>query len=250
MSLRATQMCLYLLVTAWSIHVIVHAKQYTKHREQITRLHDRNGEISIHLARHIIDNIEQFDLLDSKFETMDNVISKDDKRKIRIHTTVAAIKEHLSPNALCPETLHSGELLRISSAVVDLSDRYAVSPALVLGIIQQESSFCRRAKSPVGAQGYMQLMPQTAKQVSNEIGIALNVWSSRDNIHLGIAYISQLLTMFNGDVDLAVKAYNAGPNHVLKVQAGVFKEYYRETADYAVKVQKFMKDYELFGVTW
>lgn len=232
------------------VHVGITTWIVSEQKTKIDKLEEELAQVSEGLGNHIIDTTLELDLLHSKYETLDNVISADDKRKIQINATVAAIKEHLQPRALCPATLHSGELLRIASAVVDLSNRYAVPAALTLGVIQQESSFCRKAVSPVGAQGYMQLMPETAKQVSNEIGIALNVWNSRDNIHLGIAYLSQLLTMFNGDIDLAVKAYNGGPQHVQKVQAGIYKEYYKETAEYAVKVQEFMKEFERFGITW
>lgn len=95
---------------------------------------------------------------------------------------------------------------------------FAPGDALVLAIIRQESGFDREAISPAGARGMMQLMPGTAKQVSQ----ALSVPYSRDklttdpgyNIRLGRAYLAEMLERFDGSPPLAMAAYNAGPHRV------------------------------------
>jgi len=93
-----------------------------------------------------------------------------------------------------------------------------IDPALVLGLIRQESSFDAAALSPAGARGLMQLMPATAQQVAHQINeptspIALTT-DPGHNMRLGTAYLREMLERFGGAVPLAVAAYNAGPNRV------------------------------------
>ena len=92
-------------------------------------------------------------------------------------------------------------------------DEYA---PLVHAIIKQESGFAQMAVSRVGALGYMQLMPATAKLVAKELGIKYDqVKLTRDiqyNIRLGSFYIKKLIDQFSGSEMLAIASYNAGPN--------------------------------------
>lgn len=103
-----------------------------------------------------------------------------------------------------------------------------VDPALIRAIIHAESAFNSQAKSRVGAQGLMQLMPATAK----ELGVT-NSLDAKQNIAGGTKYIAQLLQQFNGDIRLATAAYNAGPNAVKKYN-GVPP--YQETQVYVERV--------------
>jgi soluble lytic murein transglycosylase-like protein len=86
-----------------------------------------------------------------------------------------------------------------------------VDPALVKAIIANESGFDANATSKTGAQGLMQLEPQTA----SELGVA-NAYDPAQNIWGGTRYIKGLLERFHGDLRLAVAAYNAGPGAVEK----------------------------------
>jgi soluble lytic murein transglycosylase len=92
-------------------------------------------------------------------------------------------------------------------------DEYA---PLVHAIIKQESGFAQMAVSRVGALGYMQLMPATAKLVAKELGIKYDQAKlTRDiqyNIRLGSFYIKKLIDQFSGSEMLAIASYNAGPN--------------------------------------
>ena len=92
-------------------------------------------------------------------------------------------------------------------------DEYA---PLVHAIIKQESGFAKMAVSRVGALGYMQLMPGTAKLVAKELGIKYNQQQLTDdikyNVRLGSFYIKKLIDEFNGSEMLAIASYNAGPN--------------------------------------
>ena len=91
-------------------------------------------------------------------------------------------------------------------------------PALILSIIRQESEFDTSAKSRVGAQGIMQLMPYTAKTLSKKIKLGYSrsklTRSPEYNINLGSYYIGGLLLEYDGAYPFAIAAYNAGPKRV------------------------------------
>ena len=94
-----------------------------------------------------------------------------------------------------------------------------VEPAVVLGLIRQESSFDVQAQSPVGARGLMQLMPATAAGVARKLGLVPNVpalTSDADyNVRLGSVYLADLLARFDRMLPLALAGYNAGPSRVV-----------------------------------
>ncbi len=98
------------------------------------------------------------------------------------------------------------------------ADRYDLDPALIYGVIRQESAFMEDARSPVGALGLMQLMPQTGKQTAQSLNLRYRgneaLLRSDQNIRLGSAYLNKLLKRFNGSPVLASAAYNAGPHRV------------------------------------
>ncbi len=103
-----------------------------------------------------------------------------------------------------------------------------VSPALVLAVIGVESSGKIDARSGAGAQGLMQLMPDTAKRFGVDDSSAAS-----DNIKGGVAYLDWLMKEFNGDIVLVLAGYNAGENAV-KDNGGVPP--YAETRAYIPKV--------------
>lgn len=93
-----------------------------------------------------------------------------------------------------------------------------VDPALVHSLIRQESTFNRRAVSPAGARGLMQLMPATAREVARRLGIrhdtSLLTEDPEHNIRLGSTYVREMLDRFGGSYILAIASYNAGPGRV------------------------------------
>jgi soluble lytic murein transglycosylase-like protein len=117
---------------------------------------------------------------------------------------------------------------QIDALVGQNAQAQAVDPALVKAIIANESGFNANATSSVGAQGLMQLMPGTA----SALGVT-DAYDPAQNVAGGTKYIRQLLDRFNGDVRLAVAAYNAGPGAVEKY-AGVPP--YTETQNYVQNV--------------
>ncbi len=109
---------------------------------------------------------------------------------------------------------------------------FGVAGDLVRAVIQVESEFDHLAVSSKGAQGLMQLMPFTARR----FGVT-DVFDPRQNVFGGVQFLRYLLDLFRGDVDLALAAYNAGENAVLRYK-GVPP--YRETRAYVQKIRNLI----------
>jgi hypothetical protein len=124
---------------------------------------------------------------------------------------------------------YSGEF---DADITAAAAQHGVSVDLVRAVIQAESDYDHLAVSSKGAQGLMQLMPDTGRRM----GVA-NAFDARQNIFGGVRYLRLLLDMFQGDVRLATAAYNAGPNAVVRY-GGVPP--YRETRGYVQKIQAML----------
>ncbi len=114
---------------------------------------------------------------------------------------------------------------KVDSLIHYYGTQYSVDPYLIYCLMSQESKFSLSATSPKGAQGLMQLMPDTAARygVTNPFDIAQSIMG-------GTRYLKDLLKMFNGRVDLALAGYNAGENAVVK--HGYTVPPYNETRNY------------------
>jgi soluble lytic murein transglycosylase-like protein len=106
-----------------------------------------------------------------------------------------------------------------------------VDPALVHAVVAVESGFDARARSPKGAIGLMQLMPQTARRY----GVS-DIWNPLENLRAGTRYLRYLLGVFDQNVSLALAAYNAGEGAV--IGAGHKIPPYPETRSYVPRVLK------------
>ncbi len=147
-------------------------------------------------------------------------------RLVRV-TTVAPRKDAKARHAEPPKAVAEA----MAPYVEKTAERYNVDPLLVQSVIEVESNYNAAAVSPKGAQGLMQLMPQTARRFD-----VRNSFNALENIDGGVRYLKYLLAQF-GDADprLALAAYNAGENAVLR-HKGVPP--YPETMQYVQRVGK------------
>jgi soluble lytic murein transglycosylase len=119
---------------------------------------------------------------------------------------------------------------RYDAVIADHATRHGIRPELVRAVIQTESAFDPRAVSPKGAMGLMQLMPATARLFN-----VLDPFDPFENIRAGVAYLRRLLDRYGGNEELALAAYNAGPEAVDR-HGGIPP--YRETRDYVARVTR------------
>ena len=119
---------------------------------------------------------------------------------------IERFEEDLSPLVPLTPPARPQNLNEVINAI---SDRHHIDPDLINSVIHAESGFNPRAVSPKGAQGLMQLMPQTALQ----LGVS-NPFDPRSNVEGGTRYLSELLQRYNFDLIKALAAYNAGPQRV------------------------------------
>ena len=135
-----------------------------------------------------------------------------------------------SPAPAQPTRIVSGAGLTENTSfdpiIESASGKHGVDARIVKAVIQVESSFRPRARSPKGAMGLMQLMPRTARQYA-----ARNPYDPKSNIEAGTRYLSKLLSEF--DLPLALAAYNAGEGAVRRF-GGIPP--YAETQAYVAKI--------------
>jgi soluble lytic murein transglycosylase-like protein len=112
---------------------------------------------------------------------------------------------------------------------------YQIPEELVRAVMKVESDYDPRATSHAGAQGLMQLMPETAARMQ-----VRDAYDPRENIFGGVRYLRILANMFNGDLDLTIAGYNAGEGAVARF-GGIPP--YPETQDYVVRVRTYYAAY-------
>lgn len=141
---------------------------------------------------------------------------------------------------------NSGSRNSYDSYIRASAQRHGVDPALMKAMMHTESAFNPNARSPVGAQGLMQLMPATARRF--KVG---NAWSPAENIEGSAKYIAWLMKRFNNNVEFAVAGYNAGEGNVDKYN-GIPP--FKETRNYVKRVMSryhslYKNDAGLSGAT-
>ena len=124
---------------------------------------------------------------------------------------------------------------KILNRIDEAAKRYNLPTSLIRAVVKAESDYQVRAVSPAGAQGLMQLMPATAR----ELGVR-NPFDIGQNIDGGAKYLRMMLDQFDGDIKTALSAYNAGPGTVSKFNGNVP---YTETRNYVERVMRFSRQF-------
>lgn len=134
------------------------------------------------------------------------------------------------------------ELRATVRLLVDAAQRYELDPYLVAALVVAESHYNPAAVSPVGALGLMQVLPYVAEDVALRHGIAWRddrtLFDPAANAAIGAAYLSELLDEFDGDIALALAAYNIGPS-LLKQR---LKTGWRPNGPYVRKIMHVYRD--------
>lgn len=141
--------------------------------------------------------------------------------------TYAAASPKNQPSQL-PATPSSRE--QIEQLIDRVAEQVSLSPELIRSVVSAESNYSPDAVSPVGAQGLMQLMPATARELE-----VTDSFDPQQNLLGGSRYLKQLLDKYDGDLDQTLAAYNWGQGNVDRKG---LEQMPQETRDYLVKVRE------------
>jgi hypothetical protein len=133
-----------------------------------------------------------------------------------------------------PDKAPAEDRRKISASIDRAAAQFGLPPALINAVVKAESNYQVRALSPAGAQGLMQLMPATAR----ELGVT-DPYDIDQNIRGGAKYLRSMLDRFDGDLNLALSAYNAGPGTVARYAGNVP---YAETRTYVQRVLRYIQE--------
>ncbi len=142
-------------------------------------------------------------------------------------------------SALPIVTLPGPDSRRWQQDIQRVADIAGLAPGFIHAVVRAESNYNPKAVSAKGAAGMMQLMPATAKRYSVK-----DRFNPADNLMGGARYLKDLLILFNNNAELAIAAFNAGENAVIK--HGNRIPPYSETQAYVPKVMAYWKAYQMY----
>jgi len=234
-----------ILILGLIVYCFVNFYTTKKLQNQVETLNKsyKQSLIDIDYQNTVVENLStNIASLNEKYNIIDTALSSKDKRFARIKQ----IRGLLISSPFTPE-----EAITYASSVVDYSEQYGVPIALILSITKNESAFNYKIVSHAGAQGLMQVMPETAEECARDVKRGTyNIFNIRDNVQLGTWYLLKMLHIFKGDIGLAVRAYNAGPIYVKKVLAGEvgYENFPRETIKYHDNVVEDLQYFRNMGL--
>jgi soluble lytic murein transglycosylase-like protein len=195
----------------------------TLYQNEVQRLEKQNAQLKDLYKDGLISRIE----MENHDKSLTDARAKVEQvaADIAAANKPAAIVPDVMAGSLAANTVWTTGNARIDSLIRYYGGQYSVDPYLIYCLMSQESSFSSRALSPKGAQGLMQLMPDTAARYG-----VTNPYDVAQSIRGGTQYLKDLLKMFNGRVDLALAGYNAGEGAVMKY--GYTIPPYSETRNY------------------
>jgi soluble lytic murein transglycosylase-like protein len=188
----------------------------------------RNGFSILHQRRQVIGTITRLYLDGDQSSFVDIPTAEIDHFESAPDLPTPRPEPESSTAAIAPHPFDLTQTVKAASGA------YQLDPDLVTSVIRAESGFNVRAVSPKGAQGLMQLMPQTASQ----LGVT-NAFDPQANVEAGTRYLRELLERYNFDLIKALAAYNAGPQRV--EQYNGVPPYYETKAYVARIVRDFNK---------
>jgi soluble lytic murein transglycosylase-like protein len=160
--------------------------------------------------------------------------------RFRLYLKSAAVRQaHAGVMPVSPSDGSIERFTRYDEWIRQASILYQIPEELIRAIIMCESNYDPRAVSPAGAQGLMQLMPETAMRMQ-----VRDSFDPREAIFGGTRYLRVLANMFNGDLELTVAGYNAGEAAVVR-HAGIPP--FEETQAYVVRVLTYYRRYRTLG---
>ena len=177
------------------------------------------------IEKQVVSNPQQ-----TQIQSFENVLKN--STNVKFGDLLTKPSTRVNANIYSSQALSSSEKVttrdQIKNLVSRISKKHGVDEKLVNALIKQESGFNPNAKSRVGAMGLMQLMPATAKG----LGVT-NAMDPEQNVEGGVKYLKSMLNKYNGNIILALAAYNAGPGAVDKYD-GVPP--YKETQNYVKNI--------------
>lgn len=176
----------------------------------------------------MIDVHSRINAILSRMTAINNRFNKQRDSSVGFKENLAVIQEKIY------EDRSAGRIItKYNNIIEKKAEKYSLPAKLIKSMIKQESNFNPRAVSSKGAKGLMQLMPETA----GLLGVK-NVFNPEENIDAGVKYLKMMSNRFDGNLEKALAAYNAGPEAVKKYN-GVPD--YKETKDYIKNVIKNMR---------
>ena len=185
--------------------------------------------------------ISSINEINDRLKFVEDGIPEITKRNARVNVIKEIVKENI--RVLKVNNFKSDhEFNEYTFAVLEYSELYKVPVSLILAVSRAESNFNSRAISKTRAKGIMQIVDTTMDFCSSNLNKAKqDAFYVRDSVQCGTWYLKYLTKMFDGDINLAIKAYNAGPNFILKFNG---ENLPAETIGYHENVVAFMNGFK------